>query len=80
MKVVSKKYNIKGSINKNIVLISDMHYSDKSDIKHLNKVLDYIKKLNPSYICIPGDITDNTYVKDEELLIDWFNRLSNIYL
>ena len=78
MRIVNKVYNINDSINKTIVLISDIHYYDKTDIKHLHKLLNRIKKINPDYICIPGDITDYAYIDNEELLIDWFKELSTI--
>ncbi len=78
MRIINKKYNIKGNIDANIVLISDIHYINKNDIKHLNKVLDNIKKINPNYICIPGDIINNTYINDEDILVNWFKDLSKI--
>lgn len=78
MRIINKTYNIKGNIDKNIVLISDIHYTNKKDIKHLNKVLDNIKKIKPNYICIPGDITDRTYINDEDYFVDWLNKLSKI--
>lgn len=78
MKIVNKKYNIGNKLNKNIVLISDIHYYSKKDIKHLNKVLDKIKKISPNYICISGDIIDKSKVFDLELLINWLRKLSTI--
>ena len=62
MKIVNKTYNLKKGLNKNIVLISDIHYQDKKDIKVLNNVLDNIRKLKPDYICISGDITHKTFI------------------
>lgn len=76
--VVTKKYNLNNSLNKKIVLISDIHYYSKKDIIRLNKVLDTIKKLNPDYICITGDITDKQTIEDFDLLLNWLNKLSNI--
>lgn len=78
MKIINKIYNIDNSINKTIVLISDIHYQDKTDIKHLDKVLDNIKKINPDFICIPGDIVNNVNIKDESSLITWFKKISKI--
>ena len=66
MIVTNKAYNISGNIDKTIVLISDIHYTNKKDIKHLYKVLNKIKRIRPNYICIPGDLIDKTYIKDEE--------------
>ncbi len=78
MKIINKFYNIDNKLNKNIVLISDLHYQDKKDIKVLNNLLDNIKKLKPDYICIPGDITDKSIIKDEKEFINWFKKLTKI--
>ena len=77
MKIVNKNYNIKGSINTNIVLISDIHYYKKKDIIHLNKILDNIKKLKPDFICIPGDLTDESNICDEDYLLEWLTKLTH---
>ena len=78
MRIRNKKYQIDNKLNKKIVLISDIHYNSKKDIKHLNKILSNIKKINPDYICIPGDVTDKSNILDLDLLIDWFKKLSLI--
>lgn len=78
MKIRNKFYNINSTLNKNIVLISDLHYSNKKDIKKLNNILEEIKKINPDYICIPGDITDRSKIKNEDLFIEWLKKLSLI--
>lgn len=78
MKIVNKKYNLSNKLNKKIVLISDMHYYSKKDIKRLNDVLDNIKKINPDYICISGDILDRANVHDFDLLIKLLKKLSSI--
>lgn len=78
MKIINKIYNIDNTLNKSIVLISDIHYSNKKDIKRLNCVLDNIKKIKPNYICIPGDITNQSNIKDEDLFISWLRKLSSV--
>ena len=78
MKIINRKYNLGNKLNKKIILISDMHYYSKKDIKRLNDVLDNIKKINPDYICIPGDTLDRANVLDFDLLIEWLEKLSNI--
>lgn len=78
MKIINKIYNIESNLNKKIVLISDIHYSNKKDIKDLNYILDDIKKIKPDYICIPGDTTDKSNIKDEEYFINWLKKLSKI--
>lgn len=77
MKIYNKNYNLNG-INANIVHISDIHYYNKGDIKNLNKILDSIKKINPEYICITGDLTDESNIYNEEILISWLVKLANI--
>ena len=78
MKIINKFYNVNNKLGKNIVLISDIHYQDKKDIKVLNSLLDNIKKLKPDYICIPGDVTDESFIKDEEEFVNWLNKLSKV--
>jgi len=78
MKIINKKYNLSNKINKKIILISDIHYCNKNDIKHLNKILDRIKKTKPDYICIPGDTLDKSEVENFKLLIEWLTKLSNV--
>lgn len=79
MKIVNKTYNLKSTIIKtNIVLISDIHYYDKNDIKQLNKVLDNIKNIKPKFICISGDIIDQSNIEKKEEFINWLGKLSKI--
>ena len=78
MRITNKKYNIKGRINTNIILISDIHYYSKNDIIYLNKILNKISKLNANYIWISGDIIDQYNIKDEYCFIDWLKKLSSI--
>lgn len=77
MKITNTTYNIKG-INTKILLISDIHYISKKDIKLLNEVLDNIKKQKPKFICIPGDLTECSNIKDEEVLLNFLLKLSKI--
>ena len=78
MLITNKEYKINSRINTNIVLISDIHYYSKKDIKYLNKILDKITRLKPNYICIPGDIIDECNIEDEKYFIEWLTKLSNI--
>lgn len=71
-----KLYNKK--ISNKIVLISDIHYHNKKDLNKLNKVLEKINSLKPNYICILGDTCDQAKILDEDILIDWLQRLSKI--
>lgn len=76
MRIKITNYNL--NINKKIIVISDLHYRYKSDIKRLNILKDKIIKLNPDYICIPGDIINSSDIKNEDILINWFSDLSKV--
>ena len=78
MKLLSKLYNLKNKSLKDIILISDIHYYDKKDIKYLDKLYLKLKEINPSYICISGDLTNEAYIKDEDLLIVWLEKLAKL--
>ena len=78
MKIANKTYDLSSNLNKSIVLISDIHYYEKEQINHLNKVLDNIKKINPDYICITGDITDKANIPNFDDFMKWLNKLANI--
>ena len=78
MKILNKKYNIDNKLNKKIILISDIHYNDCTDLNRLNYVLKEIKKHKPDYICIPGDITDKANIEDEKEFIEWLKKISKI--
>ena len=78
MKLFNKIYNLKKKSPKEIILISDIHYQSKKDIKYLDKLYLKLKELNPEYICISGDLTNKAYIKDEDLLIDRLEKLSKI--
>lgn len=78
MKAINKIYNLNTNLNKKIVLISDIHYSDKKDIKRLNVVLEKLRKIKIDYICIPGDLIDKSNIEDEKYIIDWLKELSQL--
>lgn len=65
-------------INNRIVLISDIHYYSKNDRIKLDNILLNIKTLSPDYICILGDICDQTKILDEDILIAWLQELTKI--
>ena len=67
MRIIDTNYNLNGTVDTNIVHISDIHYYNKKCIKRLNKILEKIKKIKPNYICITGDITDESRVYNEEI-------------
>lgn len=78
MRIIDTNYNLNGTVDTNIVHISDIHYYNKKCIKRLNKILEKIKKIKPNYICITGDITDESRVYNEEIFLDWLTKLASI--
>jgi len=80
MRLITKEYNVNGSVNKKIVLLTDIHYHSKKDVNYLNKVLDKIKKIDCDYICLSGDNLDQAKVSEEDEFINFLIRLSKIAL
>lgn len=84
MKTYISNYKLKTTkINKTrIVLISDIHYHSTFDIRKFKIILDNIKSLRPNYICITGDLIDNSKVFNDELsykiFIDFIKNLGKI--
>lgn len=77
MKAVIKKYQIK-NLDRTIAFISDIHYYDKSDKDKLDNIIFNLKDMNLDFICITGDLTDKSNIKDEEYLLNFLNDLSNM--
>ena len=63
MRVNREIYNIEGP-NKKIVLISDIHFYPKYNLKRFNLLYKNIKLEKPDYICIAGDLLDQAYVSN----------------
>ena len=76
MKIYNKTYDVCSTLNKKIVLISDLHYENKKDINRLNSILENIKNIYPDFICIAGDIINKHKITDEDLFLDWLKKLS----
>ena len=66
------------TIDKRIILLSDIHYYSKKEKKYLDKVLAELEKIEYDYLCISGDLLDCSRVNDEELLIEWLKDLANL--
>lgn len=65
------------SINKKIVLLTDIHYYKKSDMNKLNKLYNYLNELDYDYLCISGDFIDVGNIREEHLIIEWINKLAD---
>ena len=70
--------NDKG-VNARIVLLSDIHYYSKEDLDKLDNLYKCIVKINPKYICIAGDIFEESYVRDTSYFIKWIKALAKDY-
>ena len=77
-RIIEKNYDVQAKINKKIVVLSDIHYYDKKNIKKLSKVLKKVEFIKPDYICIPGDLIDEAKIYDKDLLIEWLTNLGKI--
>lgn len=71
-------YEIKSTINKKIVLISDIHYHCRHDLNKLENIYNKIKTLSPNYICVAGDFIDEAKVLEEDLFVFFLKKLSKI--
>ena len=65
------------NIDIKIALISDIHYSYSVNKKVLNKLLNKFKNIKVDYICIPGDILDESIDYDQNLY-NFFIELTKI--
>lgn len=61
-----------------IALLSDIHYHPEFNTKIFNSLLKQIKKNKPNYICIAGDILDNTNIKKIDTLIIFLQEIATI--
>lgn len=78
LKINIEEYSVKSNFNSKIVLLTDIHYDSKRNIKHLYKLLDSIYKIKPNYICISGDFINRTDLSDADLFFKWLSDLSKI--
>ena len=80
MKKISRvNYSITtDNINMRLLLLTDLHYYNRKDIKKFDSIIDDIKDEKLDCICVVGDFIDSADVDDIDLLVDWFKRLSNI--
>ncbi len=69
MRISNTKYEINHNLNIKIVHISDIHYCNDYKLKRLDFVLENIKKIDPNYIFITGDLIDTADVDDNNLNI-----------
>lgn len=63
-------------IDKRIVLLSDIHYSNTFNIKIFDKIIDQIKKIEVDYIFIIGDFVDSTDV-NYDVIFEFLKKLQS---
>ena len=80
MKKISRiNYTIEtDNVNMKLLLLTDLHYYNKKDIKRFNSIIDNINDEKIDAICVVGDFIDSADIDDIDLLADWFKRLSSI--
>lgn len=73
-----QEYTKKKINNKKIFLLSDIHIGKKFNIKKLKLIKKEIEKEKPDYICIPGDIIDNTNAIAiyEDIILNFLNDIN----
>lgn len=80
--MINHYYKIKDKYHKKIALLSDIHYSKHYDETIFLKIIQNLNKNKPDYICIAGDIIDDSKTLDDKILknrlINFFKNLSLI--
>lgn len=71
-------YNNKVIKDITLIHISDVHFNSKTKVTKLNKIISAIKKENPNYIVITGDLIDSPKVANEKEIINLFNFLKEL--
>lgn len=71
-------YSISSSVNKRIVLLSDIHYYDKKMVPLLDEIYSKVSLINPDYICIPGDFIDEREIFDEKYFLEFLKKLGSL--
>jgi Predicted phosphohydrolases len=66
------------NIKKRIVLLTDIHFFNKREKLYLDKITEELKKIEYDYLCISGDLVDLSFIKEEELLIEWIKDVASI--
>ncbi len=61
-------YVLNGKKEFSIVHFSDIHYSKNFNDVKLDNIINKVKELNPSYICITGDLVDNIDVTESMMM------------
>ncbi len=77
--IVKKINEIKSSKINNIkiALLSDIHYSKEITIKFLDELYLELKNGKPNYICIAGDLLDESKNADN-IIFNWLEKLSSL--
>ena len=71
-------YTTKNINDLKLAIFSDIHYHDGFKIKILDKIANQVINSKPDYICIIGDILDESKYTHLEPLTDFLTRISSI--
>ena len=84
LKIVKSNYTLKSNKidNISIIHISDLHYDIEYNTKRLNILTKEISNVKPNYVCITGDILDNSSVLNNEkaykIMYDFLENLCTL--
>ena len=78
--MIKNKYYQTGNIGKRICLMADIHYNTNYDLELFSEIISNIKQNKPDYICIPGDIADDSDILRTEKKEHLTNFIKNLSL
>lgn len=87
LKINKHKFNTQKNKQIKIMFLSDIHYSKEFNIELQNNIITNIKKINPNYICITGDLLDNAQVLDNNdqtmkflIFLKSLSKITNVFI
>lgn len=81
MQITRTKIDTSKKTSKKIVHVSDLHFYKKYPKKKLNDIIDLVKKEEPDFVCITGDIIDKpevTKLKEIKEYLKFYETISSI--
>ncbi len=75
--ILVHKYRIDG-LQKKILLLTDIHYVNHKEQKSLLRVLEKLKTMEYDYLCIAGDLLDQSEIQDEEWFLSYLSSLAEL--
>lgn len=78
MKIRKTYYTVSAPLDKQIVLLSDIHYYSLKMKPLLDLIYEELSNQNMDYICIPGDFIDERVIYDEDIFLEFLKKLSSL--